>query len=73
MKGRPITTEEFERMLAKTAAGLAPLPTKRKPEGQRKRKAPKPKPRSLSPQRRSNRGNTCYAAYGGPGCGWARP
>ena len=44
MKGRPITTEEFERMLDKVAAGLAPVPTKPKPEGQRKRKAPKPKP-----------------------------
>ena len=38
MKGRPITTEEFERMLGKVAAGLAPEPTKPKPEGQRKRK-----------------------------------
>jgi integrase len=44
MKGRPITTEEFERMLAKVAAGLAPLPTKPIPAGQRKRKAPEPKP-----------------------------
>ena len=49
MKGRPITTEEFERMLGKVAVGLAPIPTKPKPAGQRKRKAPKPKPPAIIP------------------------
>jgi len=44
MKGRPITAEEFERMLGKVAVGLAPVPTKPKPDRQRKRKAPKSKP-----------------------------
>ncbi len=47
MKGRPIIGEEFERMLNKVAAGLAPVPVKprRKPDGQRKRKPYNVKPR----------------------------
>jgi integrase len=44
MKGRPITAEEFERMLDKAAAGLGPVPRKPTPEEKRKRKAPQPKP-----------------------------
>jgi integrase len=44
MKGRPITTEEFERMLGKVSAGLAPEPVKPKADGQRKRKPYNRKP-----------------------------
>jgi len=50
MKGRPITGEEFERMLDKIAAGLAQEPAwrKHKPTGKRK---PRPrKPREIRPE-----------------------
>ena len=45
MKGRPITLEEFERMLGKVPAGLTPEPPKPKKEPpKRKRKPRQPKP-----------------------------
>ncbi len=44
MKGRPISGEEFERMLGKVAAGLTPEPAKPKPDGERKRKPRNPRP-----------------------------
>jgi integrase len=39
MRGRPITTEEFERMLGKTAEAMTPKPNKRRPNP----KSPSPK------------------------------
>jgi integrase len=49
MKGRPISGEEFDRLLDKAAEALAPEPMKPKPEGQRKRKPYNLKPRPAIP------------------------